>query len=133
MRGTPLTDPPSGRLDFRVLGRLVPLLAGNWPRIGLALACLLAAKGALLAIPFLLKHLVDGLDGAEAPALAGRLLVGLVLAYGAARFANCWLSRTAVSGSPCPGQCLSQEAGNNLALNALISGCETGTQAERAL
>ncbi|HBO12809.1 MAG TPA: metal ABC transporter permease [Halieaceae bacterium] len=88
MRGTPLTDPPSGRLDFRVLGRLVPLLAGNWPRIGLALACLLAAKGALLAIPFLLKHLVDGLDGAEAPALAGRLLVGLVLAYGAARFAN---------------------------------------------
>jgi ATP-binding cassette subfamily B protein len=88
MRGTPLTDPPSGRLDFSVLGRLVPLLAGNWPRIGLALACLLAAKGALLTIPFLLKHLVDGLDGAEAPALAGRLLIGLVLAYGAARFAN---------------------------------------------
>ena len=88
MRGTPLTDPPAGRLDWGVLKRLGPLLAGNWPRIGLALACLLAAKGALLTIPFLLKHLVDGLDGAGGPALAGSLLVGLVLAYGAARFAN---------------------------------------------
>ena len=88
MRGTPLTDPPAGRLDWGVLKRLGPLLAGNWPRIGLALACLLAAKGALLTIPFLLKHLVDGLDGAEGPAIAGSLLVGLVLAYGAARFAN---------------------------------------------
>ncbi|WP_035517511.1 ABCB family ABC transporter ATP-binding protein/permease [Pseudohaliea rubra] len=88
MRGTTPTDLPAGPLPWGVLRRLIPLLAGNWPRIGLALACLLAAKGALLTIPFLLKHLVDSLDLAAGAGMAAGLLFGLVLAYGAARFAN---------------------------------------------
>jgi ATP-binding cassette subfamily B protein len=65
--------------------RLAPVLAEYRGRVSLALACLLAAKGGLLLIPFLLKALVDGLDAAGTPTL---LLLLLVLAYGGARFAN---------------------------------------------
>jgi ATP-binding cassette subfamily B protein len=85
------SDPPetsAGHIDWRVLRRLVPLMAGSWPRVLLALGCLLAAKGALLSIPFVLKHLVDSLDAEGGAELAATLLLGLVLAYGAARFAN---------------------------------------------
>ncbi|WOJ95246.1 ABC transporter ATP-binding protein/permease [Congregibacter variabilis] len=67
--------------------RLAPILRENRQRVLLALLCLIAAKGGLLLIPFLLKALVDGLDaGAEATPLMFLLL--LVLAYGAARLAN---------------------------------------------
>jgi ATP-binding cassette subfamily B protein len=67
--------------------RLEPVLRENRGRVLLALSCLLAAKAGLLLIPFLLKALVDGLDGATAdtPML---LLLLLVLAYGAARLGN---------------------------------------------
>jgi len=74
----------------RIWLRLAPVLRENRLRVGLALACLLAAKGGLLLIPFLLKALVDDLDGAGALADAAPLmgLLLLVLAYGSARFAN---------------------------------------------
>ncbi len=54
----------------------------------LALLCLLLAKGAILVIPFLLKHLVDALESGDLQSLATPVLLGLVLAYGAARFSN---------------------------------------------
>ena len=92
MRARPSADAPTGAIDWRVLRRLLPLMAGSWGRVLLALACLLAAKGALLAIPFVLKHLVDSLDGADEAGIAFALLAGLVLAYGAARFANVFFS-----------------------------------------
>jgi ATP-binding cassette subfamily B protein len=61
-------------------------------RVALAMACLLLAKGAILLIPFLLKYLVDSLEGASLQSLAPTLLLGLVVAYGAARFANVFFS-----------------------------------------
>ncbi len=67
--------------------RLSPVLAEHKMRVALALLFLLAAKGGLLLIPFLLKALVDGLDG-DAPAVGGTMLLMMVLAYGGARFAN---------------------------------------------
>ncbi|GAB5412932.1 MAG: ABC transporter ATP-binding protein/permease [Congregibacter sp.] len=67
--------------------RLAPVLRANALRVALALLCLIAAKAALLLIPFLLKALVDGLD-AKAESLPVLVLLGMVLAYGAARFAN---------------------------------------------
>ncbi len=67
--------------------RIAPILFDNRHRVGLALGCLLAAKVGLLAIPFLLKALVDGL-GSQSSLIGLHWLLALVLAYGGARFAN---------------------------------------------
>jgi len=96
----------------RVLGqlwhRLKPVLHEHRVRVGFAFAFLLAAKGGLLVIPFLLKALVDRLDkGAVSGGVAGdssalpnalisepalqnaaTVVLVLVLAYGGARLAN---------------------------------------------
>ncbi|MBN7797741.1 ABCB family ABC transporter ATP-binding protein/permease [Parahaliea mediterranea] len=80
--------PDSQPLNWRVLQRLWPILKDHRGRVIAALACLLLAKAAVLAIPFLLKHLVDALDGQLAIDTAPALLLGLVVAYGGARFAN---------------------------------------------
>lgn len=79
---------PDGRINWRIIKHLIPYLLESRYRVLLALACLVAAKGAILLIPFLLKDLVDSLEGASAADLAPALLIGLVVAYGAARFAN---------------------------------------------
>jgi ABC-type transport system involved in Fe-S cluster assembly fused permease/ATPase subunit len=81
------TEPLKPGLLGDIYRRLAPVLEENRRRVLLALLCLIAAKGGLLLIPFLLKALVDGLDaGAAATPLTFLLL--LVLAYGAARLAN---------------------------------------------
>ena len=67
--------------------RLRPILAENRQRVFIALLCLLGAKAGLLVIPFILKALVDGLDG-DAGQTALSMILLLVLAYGGARFAN---------------------------------------------
>jgi len=67
--------------------RLAPILYENRRRVTLALAALLAAKSGLLLIPFLLKALVDGLDG-DLGVTAIHLIMLLVVAYGGARLAN---------------------------------------------
>lgn len=96
----------------RVLGqlwhRLKPVLHEHRVRVGFAFTFLLAAKGGLLVIPFLLKALVDRLDnGAVLAGAAGdnsalpnalisepmlhntaTIVLALVLAYGGARLAN---------------------------------------------
>lgn len=79
---------PNAPINWRIIKHLIPFLRESRYRVMLALACLLAAKGAILFIPFLLKHLVDSLEGVSAAELAPTVLIGLVLAYGAARFAN---------------------------------------------
>ncbi len=79
---------PDTPFNWRIIAHLVPYLRQSRNRVVLAMLCLLAAKGAILVIPFLLKYLVDSLEGASAATLASSLLLGLVLAYGAARFAN---------------------------------------------
>jgi ABC-type transport system involved in Fe-S cluster assembly fused permease/ATPase subunit len=77
----------SAELLARLWRRLRPVLQDHRRRVLAALGCLLAAKGGLLLIPFLLKALVDGLDADLADSGATLILL-LVLAYGAARFAN---------------------------------------------
>ncbi|MCH1491953.1 MAG: ABC transporter ATP-binding protein/permease [Luminiphilus sp.] len=66
---------------------IAPTLSENRGRVGLALACLLLAKGGLLLIPFLLKALVDGLDSSATPSPTSLILL-MVIAYGTARLAN---------------------------------------------
>ncbi len=79
---------PDARIDWRVLKHLVPYLLESRQRVAWAMLCLLLAKGAILLIPFLLKYLVDSLEGGNLQELAPSLLLALVVAYGAARFSN---------------------------------------------
>jgi len=79
-------------VNWRIVKHLIPYLMESRKRVALAMACLLLAKGAILLIPFLLKYLVDSLEGANLQSLAPTLLLGLVVAYGAARFANVFFS-----------------------------------------
>ena len=92
MRHGNFTPDPDSKVNWRIIRHLLPYLLESRYRVALALLFLLLAKGAILLIPFLLKHLVDTLDGATAQALAPSLLLGLVVAYGAARFSNVFFS-----------------------------------------
>ena len=76
------------KTNWGLVKHLLPYLLESRYRVLLALACLLLAKGAIITIPFLLKQLVDSLEGLGAAELAPSLLLSLVVAYGAARFAN---------------------------------------------
>jgi ABC-type transport system involved in Fe-S cluster assembly fused permease/ATPase subunit len=75
-------------LNWRLVARIWPFLSESRVRVALALLCLLMAKAAILCIPFILKYLVDTLDDQNLKDAAPTLLLGLVLAYGAARFSN---------------------------------------------
>jgi ATP-binding cassette subfamily B protein len=80
-----LGRPPGERPTAQVLKRLTPFLRPYLGRIVFAMACLLSAKLAGLAVPMLLKRLIDtlGVKGALAA-----IPVALVLAYGGARLAE---------------------------------------------
>jgi ABC-type transport system involved in Fe-S cluster assembly fused permease/ATPase subunit len=75
----------TSRTTRDVVATLLPFLRPYVGRILLALGCLVAAKLSGLAVPLVLKRLVDGLD--VAPDLIV-LPVALLLAYGAARLSE---------------------------------------------
>ena len=78
----------AGDVNWATLKQLWPYLFEFRGRIALAMLCLVAAKLASVGLPFILKHLVDGL---EAGGDAGQLMalpLGLLLAYGLVRFSN---------------------------------------------
>ena len=72
------------RSEAQILRELVPYLRPFLGRILLALALVVAGKFAGLAVPLVLKKLVDTLDVKTDPALLV-MPVALLLAYGAAR------------------------------------------------
>ena len=89
-------QPAARRSDWATLQRLFPYLwAYKW-RVMLALGFMVAAKGANVSVPLLLKELVDAMTPAVgratglAPGMEGLLIVpvGLLLAYGALRFST---------------------------------------------
>ncbi|MFC7409543.1 ABCB family ABC transporter ATP-binding protein/permease [Hydrogenophaga atypica] len=78
-----------GRSDWATLQRLLPYLWRYKWRVVLALAFMVGAKGANVAVPLLLKQLVDAMN--IAPGSAQALLVvpvGLLVAYGLLRFST---------------------------------------------
>ncbi|WP_028115500.1 ABCB family ABC transporter ATP-binding protein/permease [Ferrimonas senticii] len=86
MRGA-RTNVHYSEVNWRVLGQLFPYLLEFRGRIALAMSCLIAAKLASVGLPFLLKEVIDNLDGQRlAQTLA--LPLGLLLAYGGLRFLN---------------------------------------------
>ncbi|MFK7862504.1 MAG: ABC transporter ATP-binding protein/permease [Granulosicoccus sp.] len=98
--------PHSNRRDFENLKKLTAYLWEYKGRVLLALACLMASKFAIVAVPLLLKEIVNALDAdnaaatADAPTGSGSLLdaftgndvmlvgLGLVAAYGLLRLAS---------------------------------------------
>src|SRR6478609_5717696 len=80
----PVARAGNARADWQVLSTLIPYLTPFAGRISLALLLVIVGKLANLAVPMVLKRLVDGLN--VAPTLLV-LPVGLLLAYGASRVA----------------------------------------------
>ena len=80
---------PHQRSDWGTLAKLLPYLWNYRWRVGLALGFLVGAKVANVAVPVLLKRLVDALS--FKPGDPAALLVvpaGLVVAYGALRLST---------------------------------------------
>lgn len=103
MRGATLPAPAAAgtrrsRTDLQVLLSLLPYLWEFRWRVGLAIACLVAAKAAVVGVPVLLKAIVDGLvplaGSASGSLMAGAAStltlapLGLLAAYGALRIAS---------------------------------------------
>jgi ABC-type transport system involved in Fe-S cluster assembly fused permease/ATPase subunit len=88
MRHGNVSEEPASHVDWHVMRELIPYLWEYRGRVMLSLVFLIAAKGAILVIPFFLKFLVDSLDAAKGGNITGLALFGLVLAYGVARFSN---------------------------------------------
>lgn len=57
-------------INVRTLKTLIPYLLDYKGRIALALCCLVAAKLASVGLPFILKHIVDGMDTAVSTVVA---------------------------------------------------------------
>ena len=79
-------------IRWHTLSQLTPYLFEFKGRVGLAMACLIAAKLASIGLPFVLKHIVDTLDTENLTAVALSVPLALVAAYGALRFLNTILS-----------------------------------------
>ncbi|MEB2336215.1 MAG: ABC transporter ATP-binding protein/permease [Burkholderiales bacterium] len=94
MRRATVLDPPAApgtaavRGDWHTIGRLLPYLwAYRW-RVGLALACLVAAKLANVGVPLVLKQIVDALDLKPGDSRVALVVpVALLVAYGLLRVA----------------------------------------------
>jgi ATP-binding cassette subfamily B protein len=82
----PLGSNPDAKPDLKVIRVLVPYLREFPAHVLGAAACLIAAKGAGVVLPLVLKHIVDHLDATKHPLLV--VPVSLLLAYGVLRFAN---------------------------------------------
>ncbi len=82
-----VSDSPSG-FNWSAAKLVLPWLAEYRERIWLAMLCLLLAKVGAIGAPFLLKRVVDALDTTAPELLATAAVLGLVLAYGIARFLN---------------------------------------------
>ncbi len=82
----PADVPGAQRSDWATLRKLLPYLWQYRWRVGIALAFLVAAKGANVAVPLLLKKLVDSLSIPPEDVRAVLVVpVGLLVAYGALR------------------------------------------------
>ncbi len=81
-------------VDWSSLKQLIPFMTEFKGRIGLAVLCLVGAKLASVGLPFILKQIVDRLNGDDARSMIGDssalviVPVALLVAYGLVRFSN---------------------------------------------
>jgi len=84
MRGMQHAEVPE-TINWSVFKTLVPYLTEYKGRVFLALLCLVFAKIATVGLPFILKHIVDSLDGDKLQVMVAPVM--LVVAYGVLRLA----------------------------------------------
>ncbi len=77
---------PLSRQDLKVIRSLLPYLWEYRGRVILALAFLVLAKVASVAVPLVLKGIVDALDASQNPTLV--MPLALILAYGGVRITS---------------------------------------------
>lgn len=82
------TDAAPTKLSWVRLKSLWPFLHEYRRRIVIAMLFMVVAKLASIIIPFILKYIVDGLDTKSVPEMAIALPLGLLIAYGIARFST---------------------------------------------
>ena len=85
MKSSSYDHNPEAKINWKVFRLIAPFLVEHRARIGFALACLVASKGASVSAPFVLKHIIDDLS---IGGVSDLLLVplALIVAYGFARF-----------------------------------------------
>ncbi len=88
MRRTHLATDENSNFNWRVFTKLWPFLTEYKKRVWLALSCLIGAKVASVTLPFVLKNIVDNLNLNDATATIMAIILSLIVAYGALRFAN---------------------------------------------
>lgn len=76
------------KINWRVLLDLWPYLMEFKGRVVLALLCLIAAKVANIGLPFVLKHVVDGLNTEDITTQIVMATMSLVIAYGVLRLST---------------------------------------------
>jgi len=80
---------PNQKVDWSVVKKVWPYLLEFKHRVMLALGCLVLAKVASVSMPFVLKHIVDDLDGQlNEQAILMAVPLALLLAYGLVRLGN---------------------------------------------
>jgi len=80
-------EPGAARNEWKALATLLPYLWRYKGRVLFAIACLVAAKLATVAVPIVLKHIVDAF--AQAPARTSAAIpLGLIVAYGLLRLST---------------------------------------------
>jgi ATP-binding cassette, subfamily B, heavy metal transporter len=82
---------PAQRRDWQTLKSLIPYLWAYKARVLIALACLIAAKGANVAVPIVFKGIIDALTITREQAFIV-VPAALLLAYGVLRFSNSLLT-----------------------------------------
>jgi ABC-type transport system involved in Fe-S cluster assembly fused permease/ATPase subunit len=88
MRPSRFDDPENAPVNWRVLIKLWPYLTEFKTRVWLAIGCLIAAKVASVALPFILKDTVDNLNLNTTKEVIMAATLGLIIAYGVLRLAN---------------------------------------------
>jgi len=84
----PAAGPGEARGDLRTLATLAPYLWAYRGRVLFAVACLIAAKVAVVGVPVLLKHIVDAFAAAPQAAAAVAVPLALIAGYGLLRLAT---------------------------------------------
>lgn len=91
MRPSKSTSPPQA-VNWQSLKALIPHLKAFQGRIGIAVLFLIAAKIASVGLPFILKRIVDQLNGLHGSlpnaTIAVTVPLALLIAYGLVRFSN---------------------------------------------
>lgn len=88
MRSSRFPTTEAASFNWRILNKLWPFLTEFKARVWLAISCLVGAKIASVALPFILKHIVDNLNLSTASENVMAVILSLVVAYGALRLAN---------------------------------------------